>query len=81
MKSNLAATAIIAVGLVVYGFISTGRYTLTKVSEDRALRLDRWTGSVVNCTVYDTGVLSCLAEGDTGWRELDGEPSNAQNSN
>ena len=55
MKNNIIAASIIAVGLIVAGFLSGGRYSAVHTRGDQFLLLDRWTGNVNGCDVQGEG--------------------------
>ena len=58
MKANLIAAAILAVGLIIGGFMSGGRYQIVHVQGNELARLDRFTGEVLKC-MNDDGGLPC----------------------
>ena len=49
MKSNIAAALIIALGLIVGGFLAGGRYSFAATEGGSVARLDRYTGTVAKC--------------------------------
>lgn len=70
MKSIAPAT-IIAIGLIVCGFLSGGRYTMSLDEQKTAIRLDRWTGEIEMCLVGADVEESC------GWVDMpDADGSN-----
>ena len=79
-KATVIAAAIIALGIVGHGFLESGRFTLTRVSDGIAFRLDRWTGSVQVCGYWSDAPFSCF-ENDPGdvWVPVD-EPSSVPTS-
>lgn len=48
-RSRLIAAAIIAVGLIVGGFLAGGRYEMASSGGNSVTRLDRWTGQIEAC--------------------------------
>lgn len=49
MKGNVFAAAILALGLVVAGYLAGGRYELVHVRANELARIDRFTGEVEMC--------------------------------
>ena len=79
-KATVIAAAIIALGIVGHGFLESGRFTLTRVSDGIAFRLDRWTGSVQVCGYWSDATFSCLEADPAGdWVPVD-EPSSVPTS-
>lgn len=49
MKIHVIAASIIALGLIVAGFLSGGRYTIVASQGNAIARLDRFSGTVTLC--------------------------------
>ena len=60
------AFAVFALGVsfVAGNFLAVPRYTLVRMDENYALRLDRWTGETTACVYWESGEVSCLIIGD-----------------
>jgi hypothetical protein len=59
MKANIIAAVIIAVGIVMAGFVIGGRYQITRVDEYTTHRIDRWTGALAVCAQWQRGAVAC----------------------
>lgn len=66
MKSQIAGASIVAVGLIIGGFLAGGRYEIVPSQANTVARMDRFTGNVEMCVV-GAEVSGC------GW-VLDGPP-------
>ena len=66
-KSIIVGACVIAVGLALNGFLAGGRYSLTQLSQDDFVRLDRWTGNVQHCIVADEGYMDSLLNCEWDW--------------
>lgn len=73
MRSNIIAAVILAVGLIVGGFLAGGRYSMHVIDSQTAIRLDHWTGDISMCVFAVAG-----SEDSCGWK-LDSPPT--KNSN
>jgi hypothetical protein len=58
-KSVVLGATIVALGLIANGYLLGGRYTLTQITFDQFVRLDRWTGNVENCVINQDRDLNC----------------------
>ena len=58
MRQNLVPAIIIAIGLIVGGFLAGGRYAIAPSQSNAVARLDRFTGQVSMC-VIGAGSDSC----------------------
>lgn len=61
MNSNAMAAFILAIGIVVFGFLSNGRYSIQRMNDAQVMRLDRWTGQLAVCGDVEPLGASCLA--------------------
>ena len=75
----LAATLILAVAIMAHAFISYGRYQVEPFGDAGVVRLDRWTGSISLCTVWQGRAVSCGRVQEAGPIEAGFEAS--ENSN
>ena len=57
-RTALAASLILALGLVAAGFLAGGRYEIVGGDANTVVRLDRFTGQVTMCIV-GSGLNSC----------------------
>jgi hypothetical protein len=48
---RVVSALIVAVGLIVGGYLAGGRYTIVQMNGQSIARLDRWTGAVKLCLV------------------------------
>jgi hypothetical protein len=49
MRARLLQATIIAIGLIIAGFLAGGRYVIVNSSTNAITRLDRFTGAVSMC--------------------------------
>lgn len=49
MKADLGRALIIALGLIIGGYLAGGRYEIVHVGSNELARLDRFTGEVSMC--------------------------------
>lgn len=51
IRAVMKEAAVIAVAIVIAGFLSGGRYAVSGADNSSAYRVDRWTGATTFCDV------------------------------
>ena len=62
LKAYVAAAAVVGLAIVLHGFLAGERFTLVRMDDNAAMRIDHWTGETTLCAQWQDDSFWCAPE-------------------